>query len=240
MTEAFRKVLQGNKMGAETKEEPEMDDRGLLPESKAKSEADGRKFYFKLQFVIQCVIAPVLAGLVSGVMHMTSSTFSSRVGTKLAFIKEWELGYLYAVWYAAFVGKTYAMMNANCARGPARVDRPDQFVFQIMDAKGPLKDAPYVLLANEGPLGRFNRAQRAAANLDETLPLFITGLLLTAAVYGPIAFAISLLYLYGAIQFAESYKEATKLRVKGFLPTMVANQLTGAFIGIVAIKSLVF
>ena len=36
------------------------------------------------------------------------------------------------------------------------------------------------MMANAGPQGRFNRAQRAVFNYDEALPLFLSGLLLNA------------------------------------------------------------
>ena len=48
------------------------------------------------------------------------------------------------------------------------------------------------MLANAGPQGRFNRAQRAVFNYDEALPLFLSGLLLNALL-GPAALILAVL-----------------------------------------------
>ena len=47
-------------------------------------------------------------------------------------------------------------------------------------------------MANAGPQGRFNRAQRAVFNYDEALPLFLSGLLLNALL-GPAALILAVL-----------------------------------------------
>ena len=47
-------------------------------------------------------------------------------------------------------------------------------------------------MANAGPQGRFNRAQRAVFNYDEALPLFLSGLLLNALL-GPTALILAVL-----------------------------------------------
>ena len=49
-----------------------------------------------------------------------------------------------------------------------------------------------VMMANAGPQGRFNRAQRAVFNYDEALPLFLSGLLLNALL-GPAALILAVL-----------------------------------------------
>ena len=68
------------------------------------------------------------------------------------------------------------------ARAPARVDRPDQHIYKIMASDGSLKDAPNVLMATTGAAGRFNRAQRAVFNMDETLPLVLANTFLAGAI----------------------------------------------------------
>merc|ERR1712023_187063 len=93
------------------------------------------------------------------------------------------------------------VINANGARAPARVDRPDQHVYKIMDKDGPNKDTPYVMMANTGPQGRFNRAQRGVFNTDESMPLYIANSILAGAVFGPFVVLLNILVAYGRITF---------------------------------------
>ena len=65
-----------------------------------------------------------------------------------------------------------ASINANGARLPAKLDRPDQHIYQIMAEKGPLANAPYVLMATTGAAGRFNRAQVLGLELGLGFPRF--------------------------------------------------------------------
>merc|ERR1712224_364075 len=121
-------------------------------------------------------------------------------------IHEYQLGYAFlAVWMLGFT-RAWTVSIANGARSPARIDRPDQHVYKIMAASGPLKDAPYVMMANTGAQGRFNRAQRGVFNTDETMPLVIANTILSAFVYGPLTPCICLLILYGRVTFTSKYK----------------------------------
>merc|ERR1719240_1744237 len=97
--------------------------------------------------------------------------------------------------------RTLLVVNANAARAPARVDRPDQHVYKIMDKDGPNKDAAYVMMANTGLQGRFNRAQRGVFNTDEALPSVLVNTLLTGFVFGPIVCIILLIVILGRILF---------------------------------------
>ena len=58
-----------------------------------------------------------------------------------------------------------------------------------------------VMMANAGPQGRFNRAQRAVFNYDEALPLFLSGLLLNALL-GPAALILAVLNALRFLTFA--------------------------------------
>jgi len=109
-----------------------------------------------------------------------------------------------------------------------------------MAEKGDFAKAPKVLLTNEGPVGRFNRAQRACGNLDESLPLFATGIVLNAAVFGPITLFFAAMYCYGCYRFATDYKAGTGQRRKGFMCTMLPIQVTAAYCLIVAVATLLF
>merc|ERR1712039_874465 len=105
---------------------------------------------------------------------------------KFGLIHEFELGYVYlAVWIIA-MSRAFLVCNANGARAPARVDRPDQHVYKIMAASGNLKDAPYVMMADTGPQGRFNRAHRGVFNFDEAMPAVLANIILSGFVFGPI------------------------------------------------------
>mmetsp|Transcript_21490 Transcript_21490/g.66280 ORF Transcript_21490/g.66280 Transcript_21490/m.66280 type:complete len:235 (-) Transcript_21490:152-856(-) len=220
---------------AATKTEVEVvNDDGLEPAEKAKTEKEARSMYFKVQFVFLFVIAPLLAS--AAFWAATKVSNEAVIVRKLKFLREYDLGYAYAAWYFVFLGKTYASISAVCARAPARVGRPDQFIYRAAGEK----KGPYVLMvSDDGPMGRFNRAQRASANLDENLPLFVTGLLLNTAVLGKVGLALGLLYFLGACKFAEDYKTAAKQRGPGFLlGTIIPSQTSAALVALLAVIAL--
>ena len=62
----------------------------------------------------------------------------------------------------------------------------------IQDERAANLISTQVMMANAGPQGRFNRAQRAVFNYDEALPLFLSGLLLNALL-GPAALILAVL-----------------------------------------------
>jgi hypothetical protein len=143
-------------------------------------------------------------------------------------------------WYIVFVTRTYMAINANGARKPARIDRPDQHIYKIMTNKKPLCDAAYVLMEGSGAGGRFNRAQRAAAHMDESLPLYLTGAMLTACVFGPISVIISLIYACARVGYANSYTRHLKDRLGSIYWIFISEQLSAGLVLFVAIKAAMY
>ena len=90
-----------------------------------------------------------------------------------------------------------------------------------MDRNAPA-DAPLVLMTNVGAAGRFNRAQRAAFNTDENLPLFLANTLIAGAIFGKAVLLLAMLSATGRVIFALAYTEAADKR---------GNGLTMSFIG---------
>ena len=103
-----------------------------------------------------------------------------------------------------------------------------------------ISDKPYVMMVTTGEVGRFNRAQRACYNTDESMSVFLTGLLLGAFMFGPFATLLAVVNLYGRCRFADLYTHSVKARGAGFLPSVVSEHVSAALVGICAIKSIGF
>jgi len=157
---------------------------------------------------------------------------------KFAFIHEYQLGYVYLAIWIITMARSLLVINANGARGPARVDRPDQHIYKIMAAGGDLKDAPYVLMAGTGAQGRFNRAQRGVFNTDESLPLLVGNIILSGLVFGPIIAGLALLIGFGRVLFGLKYKESPKSRMAGFLPATIGEKWVEGLVLLCAIKGI--
>ena len=129
-----------------------------------------------------------------------SATPAGRtVGAKLQLIADHDLQWVYfAIWIIG-LGRSRLMVNANAMRAGARLDRPDQHIYRTMDKQSRGQDVPYVLMANTGSAGRFNRAQRGVFNTDESMPLLLMNTLLAGAAFGGIVMALGLLVSYGRV-----------------------------------------
>jgi hypothetical protein len=203
-------------------------------------EAEERLHYFKLYATLMTNVFPLLVWLTY--TYLLPTVFGSvrvDVDRKLGMIVEYQLGYVYLTWYIIFLTRYYLAINANGARASAKIDRPDQYIFEIKAKEGALAQAPYVLMADTGTAGRFNRAQRAAANTDEYLPAFLTGSLLVACVFGPVMVVLAGLYMYGRVSYGNRYKANKAERLAGYIPQLLAEQTVAAFVGFIAVKTLV-
>merc|ERR1712032_457350 len=157
---------------------------------------------------------------------------------KFAFAHDYQLGYVYLCIWVIFYTRSAVVCIANGARAPARVERPDQHVYKVMASSGSLKDAPYVMMANTGPQGRFNRAMRGVFNMDESAPYLMTNIVASGSIFGPVVLILCFLVAYGRVTFTRKYKIATKERSAGFLPAVIGEQWIGSLVLLCAIKSI--
>lgn len=215
------------------------DASGLQPEKEdAATEASEMKKYSIMLLLVVPLLGQVFAWSTYFAVTKLSPTQKDVLDKKFAFIQEHDLGYVFLAVWISTLARGMLVVNANAARAGARVDRPDQHVYKIMAASGPLKDAPYVLMAGTGPQGRFNRAHRGMFNTDEALPLYLASLLLVGPVFGPVVPCLALLWGVGRITFGFKYKESSKARGAGFLPAVIAEGWLGGLVLLCAIKGL--
>mmetsp|Transcript_56087 Transcript_56087/g.88902 ORF Transcript_56087/g.88902 Transcript_56087/m.88902 type:complete len:236 (-) Transcript_56087:99-806(-) len=230
-------------MSSEPLTEDEFKDRDALGLKKVEgtpvTEEMETKKYMKL---LLCVLP--MAGLVLATcLYLLCAKllgYEAMLEKKFAFISEYDLGYVFLVVWMLAITRAVNICRANGARAPALVDRPDQHVYKIMASSGPLKDAPYVMMASTGPQGRFNRAQRGVFNGDESMPVVLMNAVLSAIVFGPLVPVLCLLIVYGRITFAKKYKELATSRSAGFIPSMIGEQLMQGLVLFTAIKSIFY
>jgi len=154
--------------------------------------------------------------------------------TKVSLVSEYGLGPLFI---GLFILKyCFQMINANMgtARRETKVNNPDQHIYRVYG--GPANGS-VVLMDCEGDYGKFNRAQRALANLEEWLPIFLAEMILVGFVF-PLCVAIittgfGLARLKGAIGYTKSPKDRTGGNMLGFLMGGLLDGLC-LFVGVVA------
>ena len=109
---------------------------------------------------------------------------------KLQFLNAYDLGYLYASFIILKIGQLVMGMNAGTARKHCRVHPPDQHIYKVHgeDKFG------YVFLEQDGVNGKFNRAQRAIANYQETFPQLALYVVASGMIYPKQVMMMVILY----------------------------------------------
>jgi len=210
---------------------PRKDDDPADSDKAAKAKAGYMKMIFGIIPIFQCVFAISTYFVCSRLLGMKDA-----LDTKFAFLYDHDLGYVYLAVYLIGLGRARMAVNSNAMRAAARVDRPDQHVYKVMDPKGE-KDAPYVLMANTGWAGKFNRAQRGAFNTDEQMPMVLVNTVLAGCLFGPVVVFTALLGAYGRVKFALGYTEAASGRMGGFLPAVIAENWAAGLVLFSGVKA---
>mmetsp|Transcript_103162 Transcript_103162/g.272619 ORF Transcript_103162/g.272619 Transcript_103162/m.272619 type:complete len:238 (+) Transcript_103162:411-1124(+) len=211
---------------------PRKEDDPADEDMAAKAQAGYMKMIFGAIPIAQCVFA------ISTYFACRLLGMKDALETKFAFLHDHDLGYVYLAVYIIGLGRARMAVNSNAMRAAARVDRPDQHVYKIMTPSGET-DAPYVLMANTGWVGKFNRAQRGAFNTDEQMPMVLINTVLAGCVFGPVVVFTALLGAYGRVKFALGYTAATNSRIGGFLPAIIAENWAAGLVLFSGVKAVV-
>mmetsp|Transcript_33373 Transcript_33373/g.36927 ORF Transcript_33373/g.36927 Transcript_33373/m.36927 type:complete len:236 (+) Transcript_33373:90-797(+) len=224
-------------------------------------EAKARRKYFVLIGLAYFVLGPFLAFSLLFLFRLLDHD-NVVVGQNRAIeiLREYDLGWLYFSWCIIFLTRMYATINANGARAAAKIGRPDQHVYRteefdssgeqqqpskeeesflpINGEEGKKKEGVVVLMENVGAGGRFNRAQRAAFNMDESLELLVVGIALSGFVVPRIICFLSIIYAFGRIKFTNAYTNSLERRARSSLIYSLPQIIISAFVGIFAFESL--
>jgi len=205
--------------------EDEMDPEEGLTVEQTKQEKDEFAKYVKMYSTIILVFQLLAWGtyLLTNLLREQKRLHE----IKLDFIYENQLGYVYLALFMVYLARTYLSINSNAARAPTGLARPDQHVY-----------TGKVLMDAEGAAGRFNRAQRAAYNMDEGLPLYSVALILAGYVFGPVMLIPASLTLVGRIIFGNTYKKSVDARTAGFMMGMIGEAFTHGLVGMIAVKGI--
>lgn len=205
----------------------------LLPQEKAKSEESERQRYTSNFTKLVLLQGPVIAWtLYFATKFLSSQNAVDKMEEKFEFLRRYDLYYVYWASFMIMMVRLVLNVNANGSRGLARVNRPDQHIYQIVGKED------LVLMATSGAAGRFNRAQRGLFNMDESAAQMLMNTFLVAFIFGPlVCFFFVPLYAYGRIRFAHDYKIDADIRSPGFLLCMIGEHGVAAMLLLIAIKS---
>ena len=228
------------------KSPPARDALGLeIPGPKSMNEEQARAKYFKLYGGLLFVYAPALAFGLTYVARWKFPKMAEIADEHLQILADHDLGWLYAAWYIMYLARSYHNINSNGARAGARVARPDQHVYKVYIAAGndkkksdDAKAPQYVFLENDGPVGKFNRAQRATFHMDESGAFVVTSMLLAGFVMPKLVYILSACYFLGRVEFANAYTDSLEGRRSKMILYVFPEHIMIAMVGITAVQAI--
>jgi hypothetical protein len=95
-------------------------------------------------------------------------------------------------------------------------------------------------METKGAAGKFNRAQRAAFHMDESIALVLTRVLLTGFVLPRVVFVLTVLYSLGRLSFTAGYTQSLEGRLSTMVHYGIPEHVLVALVGIIAVQSIAF
>ena len=178
----------------------------------------------------------VLYATFTSVVSIIAGTFAyfaivknnATADAKIAILSEYDFGYLYMAAFILKLGQFSMGINLGSARKESKVNVPDQQVYQVKGAEG--SKLGYVLLEYDGVIGRFNRAQRAVQNYNETFPQNALYILLGGFVYPKEVMVLATIFAVARVVSAIGYTGGADGRLGGFMLSNVAVTIIEALV----------
>eukprot|EP00929_Paragymnodinium_shiwhaense_P114309 TRINITY_DN8265_c0_g1_i1.p1 TRINITY_DN8265_c0_g1~~TRINITY_DN8265_c0_g1_i1.p1 ORF type:complete len:220 (-),score=39.54 TRINITY_DN8265_c0_g1_i1:167-826(-) len=192
------------------------DERGIP----LKSDYDNMAPAPKSLHVIYSIFTFVFAAIGVGVGFLAMKMAGEKTLHKMDMVTEYGLGPLYLALFALVY--TFQMVSATMgtARRDTKVNVPDQHIYRVYG--GPANGS-IVLMDLEGDHGKFNRGQRALANLEEHLPLFLAKVLSAGFVFPLLVACLAVFFGIFRVIGASGYVSDAKARMKGNMPSMLCS-----------------
>mmetsp|Transcript_16003 Transcript_16003/g.36645 ORF Transcript_16003/g.36645 Transcript_16003/m.36645 type:complete len:219 (+) Transcript_16003:67-723(+) len=156
---------------------------------------------------------------------------------KIDMLASWKLGWLYLALPLIYYTRQLVSMNASITRISTDVPPPHMYVYKVM-TPGDKDKLPYVLLEEDGPVGRANRAQRGIDNLMEYLPLYVAYVLAGGFVFPFPVFVNVVMFMVSRITYARGYTQSAADRQKGFVLFGLTQMNMEGYVVIAAAKAL--
>mmetsp|Transcript_26582 Transcript_26582/g.32202 ORF Transcript_26582/g.32202 Transcript_26582/m.32202 type:complete len:215 (-) Transcript_26582:209-853(-) len=163
-------------------------------------------------------------------------TTAAPVDAKIAIVAEYDLAWLYLGLFLIKLLQLPIGINLGKARKESKIGLPNQQVYKVCGAAG--SNLGYVLMENDGALGKFNRAQRALMNYHENFPTVALQYVVASFVFPKEAFACILVWAVATCISADGYANGVDGRMGGVVPRILSMNTLSGMLLFVAVKIL--
>ncbi len=187
-------------------------------------------------WVLYTVMTTIFTSVIGVVTYFTIVKDNEAATAKLELLSKYDLGYIYAAIIILKIGQFIMNINVGTARKHVRVFPPDQHIYEVKGAEG--SKLGYVLMDNEGQNGKFNRAQRAVQNFNETFTQTTLYIVSAGFVYPKEVLMLTTLYITFRVVSALGYTNSFDGRLKGFMLANLAVTAIESLVGFITYKLL--
>ena len=176
---------------------------------------------------------PTIIGLV--IAHFL---VNATADAAIDILSSYELGWLYLGIFLLKLFQIPQTILLGTTRKACKVNPPDQHVYKVMGTNGLAEQLGYVLMENQGDIGRFNRAQRAFMNYHEAFPTVALLYVAAGFVFPLASFITMVVFSLARVVSAVGYVKSENSRNNTLVPTLLAVSILHGMVGIAAYQAL--
>mmetsp|Transcript_6668 Transcript_6668/g.16318 ORF Transcript_6668/g.16318 Transcript_6668/m.16318 type:complete len:213 (-) Transcript_6668:134-772(-) len=162
---------------------------------------------------------------------------TSKYDGKIEHVIRNELGLVFLALWLVNMAKDLVIWNAMLNRHAGNIMQPNMYAFKVMT--GPAAPAyPYVLMEEDGNVGKANRGQRGIDNLMEYMPLYLAMFFAAGYVFPFPMFINACAFCASRIVYAMTYVQNKDARFSGFMPFVICKSNAEGMVLLIFIKTL--